>query len=363
MSTRRQIDLSAAAGKAASPEHKRFQALMGRIAKARERLQAWQREAPVFAQMHAAQAAPLIEQLTQARRAWAFDLESIAGARRWNKADRDCLSQMIVELCDTLLAIAEQPDAEVKALYNRHSPTDFDDEERLHLDSMKALVQEVGGFELGDAPVESIDELMQRAREQMAQPPEAARRPKRKSAAQQRAEADQRRISQTVREVYRKLASALHPDRADAALPAAERSERTALMQRANVAYEAGDLLALLELQLQIEQVDVTKANQMAAEQVRHFNKVLAEQLRELEMEIDACQQALCEGFGLITERRIDPAQLGELLRGELRQIGAARARIDHDRRLLQRGDTVQVRQFFKHWRHEQRVGAFADLF
>ncbi len=364
MSARTQLDLRSTTSGPASPEHKRFQTLMGKIAKARARLEAWQREAPLFAQRHAAQAAPLIEQLTQARRAWAFDLEALIGARRWSKADRECLSQMLVELCDTLLAIADGPDDELKALYNRHSETDFDDEERQHLDSMKALMEEASGIELGDEPAESIDELMDRAREQMAQqPPETARRPKRKTANQRRAEEDQQRISQTVREVYRKLASALHPDRVDADLPRAERDARTALMQRANVAYEAGDLLALLELQLQIEQVDLAKANRMAAEQVRHFNKVLAEQLRELEMELDGRQMAFCEAFGLITEQRIDPAKLDDLLRDQLRQIGAVQARITYDRRLLERGDITQVRQFFKHWRREQRAAAFDGLF
>ena len=50
--------------------------------------------------------------------------------------------------------------------------------------------------------------------------------------------------SQSVRDVYRKLVSALHPDReADGA----ERERKTALMQRANQAYERNDLLELLD--------------------------------------------------------------------------------------------------------------------
>ena len=54
---------AAAGGKALSPEHKRFQTLLGKIDKARERLQTWQQKLPLFAQMHEAQAAPVLARL------------------------------------------------------------------------------------------------------------------------------------------------------------------------------------------------------------------------------------------------------------------------------------------------------------
>ena len=68
---------AASGGKALSPEHKRFQALLGKIETARERLQSWQQQLPLFAQMHQAQAAPLLAQLTAERRAWALGLEQL----------------------------------------------------------------------------------------------------------------------------------------------------------------------------------------------------------------------------------------------------------------------------------------------
>jgi len=59
--------------------------------------------------------------------------------------------------------------------------------------------------------------------------------------------------TRAVREVFRKLASELHPDRET---DPAEHARKTELMQRVNQTYKAGDLLALLELQLSIEQID-----------------------------------------------------------------------------------------------------------
>ncbi|HSQ73606.1 MAG TPA: J domain-containing protein [Rubrivivax sp.] len=372
--TRTQLDIAAAAAHQPTPEHRRFQTLLGRIDKARQRLQAWQEQMPAFAQMHAARVAPLEAELKSARRAWAFELEILQGAQRWSRADAATLSEMICDICGALLDADGEPDAELKALYNRHAEVDFDTEDQLQLNSMKAMRESMGGLDLGDEPVESAEDLMHRARATLAEvqraqealngspsQPGKRRKPPRQTAAQKRAKEDAKRISQTVREVYRKLASALHPDRVDAALPAAERASRTAMMQRANTAYEAGDLLALLELQLQIEQVDLAHAANVAAEQVRHFNKVLAEQLRELEAEIDDRQLAFCASYGMLAERRLDPAQLGLVLKDEVRDLAAAQAQLQRDRRLF-KGDAAQVKRLLKQWRAMQRAADLDDL-
>lgn len=354
---------AAAGGKAASPEHKRFQTLLGKIDKARSRLQAWQEQLPLFAQMHEVQAAPMLAQLTVARRTWALELEQLMLNRRWSKADTQALTRMLCDLSGSLVESVDPPDAEMKALYDRWADIGFDEEEEEHLELMKAMLEEVGGVDLGNDPLASEEELMQRAHAKMAEQQEqhqqrqSAQRPpprKNKTAAQKRAEEDEARISQTVREVFRKLAAALHPDRVAADASVEERQRSTELMQRANSAYAAGDLLALLTLQLQIEQVDIAHAAGIAAAQVKHFNKVLAEQLRELEAEIDGRQYAFCASYGLITQQRIDPAQLGLLMKDQLRDLNISLLRLEQERKLLS-GDPVQAKRFLKHLRAEQQ--------
>lgn len=361
-----QLDIATASARTVSPEHKRFQTLLAKIEKARARLHSWHEQLPLFAQAHQARVAPLRQQLASERRSWALELEALQLAHKWSRADRATLSELICDICGGLLDAEQEPDAEIKALYNRHADIDFDTDDRQQLDQMKALLESIGGVDLGDAPVQSAEELMQRARASVAQEREqaeaakpghsrkTARKPARKTVAQKRAEEDEQRISQTVREVYRKLASALHPDRLGADMPEAERQASTARMQRANAAYESGDLLALLELQLQIEQVDLTHAANVAAEQVRHFNKVLTEQLRELQAEIDGRQHAFCASYGLMTQTRLDPDQLGLLLKDETRALITAQTLLERDRRLLRR-DPAQMKQFLRQWRAQQR--------
>ena len=367
MKTPTSLDIAAASPRQTSPEHKRFQTLLTKIDKARQRLQTWQEQLPLFAQMHEQRVAPVLTELTAARRAWAFELETLQLRKGWSKTDAQTLSQMICDLCGALLDISDEPDEELKALYNRCAEVDFDTEGQQHLDAMKGMLESMAGVDLGDGPVESVDDLMHRARAQMEQMEqmqgrrhaahEASARPPRKTrtAAQKRAEDDAARISQTVRDVYRKLASALHPDRADPGATPEQRQQRTDRMAAANSAYEAGDLLALLTLQLQIEQVDIAHAAGVAATQVKHFNKVLAEQLRELEAEIDGRQHAFCASYGLMTEQRLDPAKLGLLLKDELQSLEIAKLRLGHERRVLL-GDAAQAKRWLKQMRAEQRM-------
>jgi len=89
--------------------------------------------------------------------------------------------------------------------------------------------------------------------------------------------------SRAMREVFRKLASELHPDREP---DPDERVRKTVLMQRVNQAYAAGDLLALLELQLSIEQIDASTLAGIAQDRLAHYNHVLEAQLQSLQDEL-----------------------------------------------------------------------------
>ncbi|MEN9898354.1 MAG: hypothetical protein RLZZ66_2003 [Pseudomonadota bacterium] len=61
-------------------------------------------------------------------------------------------------------------------------------------------------------------------------------------------------------------------------------------MQRVNEAYSNKDLLQLVTLQLEIEQIDQPNLNTITEDQLKHFNKILQEQLDELFQEIDEIQ-------------------------------------------------------------------------
>jgi hypothetical protein len=352
--------VSAAVEAASSPEHKRFKGLLQKIEQERQRLRQWQEQLPLFAQTHAEQVQPLRAQLLAERREFVFALEQLMLRRKWARQDAQTLSQWLCELVEGLLELADEEDSELHTLYDRHAEVSLQEQERLQVLSMRQMFEEMSGLDLSDVPATNVEELLAAASARLNEQPSDARDARHAGSARQtrrakpkQAEAEQASISQTVREVFRKLASALHPDRA-AELPEAQRQERTAQMQRANAAYERGDLLALLELQLQIDQIDLAQAAQVAADKLRHFNQVLATQLKEIQAEVAEQQHAFCVSYGVRTPARIHPGRLDELLKDEARALRIALLRVAADRRLIQ-GDETSVRRFLKEWRTERR--------
>lgn len=359
-----------------TPEQKRFNLLLLKIEKARARLTVWQENMPLFAQAHAHRVAPLEAALMVERRAWLNELDTAAGQTGWTRSERETLSEIILDLAAMLIEITPDEDEipALKAVFNKHSEVDFDSEEQQGLQAMKGLFEAMSGLDLGDDDVASEDELMQRAEEQMRaregraeQGAEhgaamhggtarnsSARRP---SKAQLKRDEEARQVTQTVREVFRKLASELHPDRAT---DDADRSARTAMMQRVNRAYEANNLLALLELQLEIEQVDRDHIANAPAQRIRHFNKLLAEQLQELEQELVDTELRFCAQYFVFDDRRIDPAKLTRVLDDDVRDLRMAQSTLARDRKMLL--NRPSAKRWLRQRRHEMRDDAMDDF-
>lgn len=130
---------------------------------------------------------------------------------------------------------------------------------------------------------------------------QAERRAKRKKTAKQieketQLQAEEQETHLSIRELYRKLASSLHPDREP---DLQERERKTELMQRINQAYDQKNLLLLLELQMELEHIDQTTINNISASRLKHYNKILKEQLAKLEQETWQVIEEFKAQFGL----------------------------------------------------------------
>src|ERR1700755_3399620 len=86
-----------------------------------------------------------------------------------------------------------------------------------------------------------------------------------------RSEDNAQLAKKALRDIYRKLASAVHPDRES---DPARRQEKNELMQRINQAYAANDLLSLFEIQIEIDQLDPEQIGNLGAQRPRHYNRL-----------------------------------------------------------------------------------------
>lgn len=348
-------------GAALTAPQKRFNTLIRQIEQARQTLAAWQENMAAYRQAHAQVLQPLQAELIAGRRQWVIALDALLDQRSWTKAERGTLRELLCDAAGELLA-ARGEDAGLKALFDKHADVDFDTEQREMMRMMKDLTEAVTGLDLGNEQgIETEADLFERmqqglqdraAAEEAVRSAKSARR--RKSAAQQRREAEAQQATQSVREIYRKLASALHPDRET---DARQREEKTALMQRVNQAYAANDLLALLELQLQIEQIDASHIANASADRLKHYNKVLAEQLAELKAEVDRVEMGFRMEFGLQPGRGMNPRKLGGLLEQTSRQWRAELNEQQRDLRMLD--DVAATKRWLRRQRQQLREAEF----
>jgi hypothetical protein len=278
---------------------------------------------------------PLHRELDAGWRQWVIALDHASLQPEFTRAERKQLEEMLRDAARALLAAGE--DEGIAALLSRHG----DDSPPVRPEPEDA-----------DAPGEPMPEDLAQDWEHLAAAA-AARREERAArrhaaaALKRRTQATQE-VSQSVRDVYRRLASALHPDRAR---DAQERERKTALMQQANQAYGEGNLLALLELQLLAEQVDAAHAALADRRRLQHYADVLQEQLSELQSESRRLEGEFRAAVGLAPGSGLQPRKAERLISSEAQRL---RGELQLLRRQIKSLPDVEAT---KVWLREQRKG------
>ena len=149
-----------------------------------------------------------------------------------------------------------------------------------------------------------------------------------------------------MREVYRKLASAMHPDRET---DPDERERKTVLMQRVNHAYGQRNLLELLQLQLELEHIDASTLNTLTADRLKHYNRVLTEQLDELKQEVFDQEQGFKLQFNLDPFDKLTLANLPRFYQYQLDSV------LNDIQELILLGEEPNYPKSLKAWLKEQR--------
>ncbi|MBS0467160.1 MAG: J domain-containing protein [Proteobacteria bacterium] len=311
-----------------SAQQKKFNRHIERIAQQRTLLTDWETAITAYRERHSREFVPLQQAQAALLVELVQHLDAHSSDKKLTKAERRDLSEAITDRLAVLISAVpdEATRASLKEIYNRHSGSDYDAEEAEGTEAARKLAETMArdmfGFDLDleGADLESPEDLLRRMAEQMhAQKAQAeeqraahrAARPRKPNARERKAQEEASQATQSVREIYRKLASHLHPDRET---DPAERERKTALMQRVNQAYADNKLLDLLQLQLEVEQIDPEHIAGLSEARLKHYNRVLAEQLSELQMEVDAVQAHFAMEFGLDPYQRLKPARvMGEL--------------------------------------------------
>lgn len=312
-------------GKQLAPEQKLFNQLLAAIEKSRDSLQKLIRLIDEHRSQVAKRLSPLEKQQYALKKQMILFLDQrLQNTKGLSKSVRAYMAHVLCSLAAAYINRVDNED--LKAAYERHAlkdaAGDFMDDEADAIAAMQDIMADVFGLDMdGDEQLDSPEQVMAAAMRKMQQEREhrAATKGKRKKTAKQvQAERESMDADKVLRDIYRKLASALHPDREP---DEAERQRKTALMVEVNVANEKKDLLALLQLQLKVEQIDPDAVSSMAADKLRHFNRILKDQVLSVKQELmHAEHMARAEfglSFGAITPKSLDIALRQEMQMAE----------------------------------------------
>ena len=309
----------------------RFNALMRDVTLWRAALAEWTERIARYQQA----IEPVRRELHAAWRQWVFALDDASLQPGLTRAERAQLGELLRESIAALLEVED--DAEISAVASRH------EEGPSSVPSRQEATDEAPSDE------EPLEDLAQEWERQAA----AAAAQRAERAAKRRAETVSKRgrqaaqdASQSLRDVYRRLASALHPDRER---DARQRERKTDLMQKANRAYAEGNLPALLELRLQAEQVDAAHLAAADQRRVQHYVTVLQEQLADLQAETRRLEAEFRAAAGVAPGSGLQPRKADRIISSEAQRLRGELLLLRRQTRVL-----LDV-EAMKRWLREQR--------
>lgn len=322
-----------------SPAQKKFNSLIKNINKQRALLTEWQEAITECRQQVVEKLQPLHHSLAEHQANLVLLLDQQFTEHKFTKIQQNKLHHLIIQLTTGLIDEYQRED--LKPLFDKYSESSFDEldqaSDEYAVEMMKMTLEQEFGLQVdeSDIDLEDIDATLQHLQDKLNQHYESQQAPPRKTkqTAKQQAKAareveEAEKVSKSIQAVYRQLTSALHPDREP---DPTERERKTELMQQVTVAYAKKDLLKLLELQLAVEQIDQTKLGNIAEDRLKHYNKVLNNQLNELKVEVYKLEM---QGRNMVNAppiMPIVPQHLSFFLKQDIQNIRSIIATIQHD--------------------------------
>ncbi len=301
-STSPSVELSAdvvASEATQSTEQRRFQAKQAQIEAYKTQLAEQRVLAQDFERRFAAAVDPIERKKSQLSLAIILYLDSRLDAKGLSKTIRAEMSEIIFMISHSLLQVGMLTNelSVLETLQAKHGKPSQEDEGVPLIDEIDAIFQESLRADWSEQAKEQ-----ERTAAKVAH---LATRAKKEKPADADAE-------QSLREVYRRLVSLLHPDREP---DDAERLRKTALMVEANAANAKQDLLALLQLQWRVLAQNSDAIAQITDQKLRQFNLMLDKQLSTLERELSSAEFKFRRNFGIGQTQNLQAKTLNRVLR------------------------------------------------
>jgi hypothetical protein len=207
----------------------------------------------------------------------------------FKKKEKEKMADFITNTAYELLEELDRED--LKQVYEKYAEESYDETnaqaESATAEMMKNLMGLMFGVDIDDDadlsdPAKAREYMAQKMAEKQAEF-EAKKANKKKTAKQlereEKAKEETKNVSKAARTIYTDLVKAFHPDREP---DENERARKTEIMKQVTEAYGNDDLFELLRLKIELQGADI-EAITMAEDQLKYYNKILKDQIQELE--------------------------------------------------------------------------------
>jgi len=344
-----------------TPAQRTFKRLIGEIEKIENRQQELGGLLDAFRSQFAAKLHPLQDERDTINRALVLFLDQQLLRDGWSAPQRDTMRGVLCSVAERLFGSAFHD--EMEALFDRHSDVSLADRAAEQKRELAEDLQAAFGVDVnamadeGQTPEDMLREALRQleadeaagtqATDARAAARDAKQRRSRKSARVREEEKQALDAGNLLKQLYRKLTSALHPDREP---DHAERLRKTALMTEVNKAYTDGNLLKLLHLQWEALKIDARAAGAMADDKLKVINQTLAQQRDDLKKECRELEVMIRERFHLPPTGALTSTSLQKALKAQAAGARVGNANLRHDLTSIRHSKTE-----FKAWLSVQR--------
>jgi len=272
---------------------KRFNTLTKGLQRDKALLQKWLETHDQLKMEVAQNLIPLSQEIDAMKLEMLVVLDKCYGNKALTARQKEKLHTFIQYLADTCLCFDNSGVAEeIHDRYNDVSVAEMNQEAE---STLKSELEDLFGVDLGDdfdpGSESAYADFWGAVNDKKEQESSTQKKSKKKrhTSPKEKKKSDNEIIeSQSIKEVFRQLTKVLHPDRE---MDEEKKVQKNELMQRANLAYKKNDLLALLELQFEIEQFEQQKLDNLANDKLLAYNRMLQRQREQLKKEIMLLKQ------------------------------------------------------------------------
>ncbi len=258
----------------------------------------------------------------------------------------------------------------LEAIYDKHASTTYQEEAQMMNESGKQMASAMFknmfdmDLDLDDVDMNDFGQVSERlfaSMEERAQQEEEKQKNKKKTKAQRKREekikAENEHISKTSRAVYTRLVKEFHPDKET---DEEQRLWKTEVMKRVTQAYKKDDFFGLLSLEIELMQGHAHDLGELPDNQLKYYNKMLKEQVDELQMQWDAMTNPP-PPFDSMAPYLRDVKHAPTIIRWQKRDLQETLSGVEGDLKYL--SDKKNLRTFLRDYELEEDRYDEDDLF